>query len=349
MATAKKKKTTSVLPIILILLLIALAAAVLYFTPVTDPRPYMEVEGENLELIALPVHDGDIVIHNGFTLKYAEEFEQPYWVAYVLTPEETVVKAVSRQDNFRADPAIATGSATLADYKSSGYDRGHLAPFADLSWSEESASDSFLLSNMSPQAGSLNRGRWADLESVIRTFSLSGPVCVVTGPVLTDGPYKTIGENKVAVPKYFYKVVLFYSGERSRAIGFLLPNEACKEPLQSYAVSVDYIEQLTGLDFFSMLPDDVEDVLESTYDTDLWDFTEYSAKVAKSYGYDPDTATVSPVQVTSFEIRKEPETFQEQVLYFLYVNFSSLKIELLELFGYSLDTVKDVTAALVHR
>lgn len=347
MAKAKKKK--SILPVIIVILLIVLAAAVFYFTPVTDPRQFTEVEGENLELIALPANDGDIVIHNGFTLRYSEEHEQPYWVAYVLTPGETVVKAVSRDDNFRADPAISTGSATLADYKGSGYDRGHLAPFADLSWSEESASDSFLLSNMSPQAGSLNRGRWADLESVIRTFSLSGPICVVTGPVLTDGPYKTIGENKVSVPNYYYKVILFYSGQRSRAIGFLLPNEACKEPLQSYAVSVDYIEQLTGIDFFSLLPDDVEDVLESSYDTDLWDFTEYSAKVAKSYGYDPDSTTVEPVQATSFEIRNDPETLQEQILYFLYVNFSSIKIELLELFGYSLDTVKDITAALVHR
>lgn len=347
MSKAKKKK--SILPVIIVILLIVLAAAVFYFTPVTDPRQFTEVEGENLELIALPANDGDIVIHNGFTLRYSEEHEQPYWVAYVLTPEETVVKAVSRDDNFRADPAISTGSATLADYKGSGYDRGHLAPFADLSWSEESASDSFLLSNMSPQAGSLNRGRWADLESVIRTFSLSGPICVVTGPVLTDGPYKTIGENKVSVPNYYYKVILFYSGQRSRAIGFLLPNEACKEPLQSYAVSVDYIEQLTGIDFFSLLPDDVEDVLESSYDTDLWDFTEYSAKVAKSYGYDPDSTTVEPVQATSFEIRNDPETPQEQILYFLYVNFSSIKIELLELFGYSLDTVKDITAALVHR
>lgn len=347
MAKAKKKK--SILPVIIVILLIVLAAAVFYFTPVTDPRQFTEVEGENLELIALPANDGDIVIHNGFTLRYSEEHEQPYWVAYVLTPGETVVKAVSRDDNFRADPAISTGSATLADYKGSGYDRGHLAPFADLSWSEESASDSFLLSNMSPQAGSLNRGRWADLESVIRTFSLSGPICVVTGPVLTDGPYKTIGENKVSVPNYYYKVILFYSGQRSRAIGFLLPNEACKEPLQSYAVSIDYIEQLTGIDFFSLLPDDVEDVLESSYDTDLWDFTEYSAKVAKSYGYDPDSTTVEPVQATAFEIRNDPETPQDQILYFLYVNFSSIKIELLELFGYSLDTVKDITAALVHR
>ena len=348
MAKAKKKKS-SILPLIIIVVLIVIAAALLYFTPVKDPRQTMEVEGDNLELIALPSNDSDIIVHNGFTLKYSEEHEQPYWVAYVLTPEETVVKAVSRSDNFRADPAIPTGSATLADYKGSGYDRGHLAPFADLSWSEESASDSFLLSNMSPQAGSLNRGRWADLESVIRTFSLSGPICVVTGPVLTDGPYKTIGQNKVAVPNYFYKVVLFYSGQKSRAIGFLLPNEACKEPLKSYAVSVDYIEQLTGIDFFSMLPDDVEDVLESSFDTDLWDFSDYSAKVAASYGYSADTAKVTPIQVTTFEIRKDPQTAEEKILYFLYVNFSSIKIELLELFGYSLDTVKDITAALVHR
>lgn len=332
---AKRKKKSPALPILLVLLIIALAVVIFIYTPVTDPRTIASGEAMDLELLALPVNDGDLIVHTGYTLKYSEEHEQPYWVAYVLTPQETVTKAVSRKDNFRADPSVPTGSAELSDYRSSGYDRGHLAPFADLSWSEESASDSFYLSNMSPQAGSFNRGRWADLESVVRTFSLSGPVCIVTGPVLTDGPYETIGKNRVSVPKYFYKAILFYDGPESRAIAFLMPNEACKDSLQSYAVSVDYIEDITELDFFSLLPDDLEDRVEASFDVSFWDFMPYSDKLAGSYG----------IPASSFEYYQEPQTLEEQLKYFLYINFSDIKIAITGLFGYSVEQI----AALAHR
>ena len=316
---------------VLLLLLTALCVLVFIYTPVTDPRTLATGSSDHvadLEKIAIPANDGGLTLHTGYTLKYSEEHEQPYWVAYVLTPAETVVKVTDREDNFRADPAIITGSATLADYRGSGYDRGHLAPFADLSWSEQSASDSFYLSNMSPQAPALNRGRWQDLEAMVRTFSLSGPICVVTGPVLTDGPYKTIGENRVSVPNYFYKAILYHDGTQTRAIGFILPNSNCPDKVQSYAVTIDDVEAMTGLDFFPLLPDDIENAAEATFDLSQWDFTPYSDKLAASYGYDisamsPDT----PVSVTTY---KDPQTPQEIVLYFLYSNFAPLKLEILE-------------------
>ena len=108
--------------------------------------------------------NGQIVYHNGFSLQYSEQREQPIWIVYELIKEEVVSKAISRTDNFRPDHSIKTGSATLADYKASGYDRGHLAPAADMGHSKESMSDSFYLSNMSPQVPQFNRGIWKKLE-----------------------------------------------------------------------------------------------------------------------------------------------------------------------------------------
>lgn len=249
---------TKVLLIILLVLIGILVVTSLRTHP--EPETFEEID---LEELVLPANNGDLIVHNGYTLCYSEEHEQPFWVAYVLTPEEVNSQPIKRKDNFRSDPAISTESAQLSDYKGSGFDRGHLAPYADLSYSEESAQDSFYLSNMSPQEGSFNRGKWAQLEALVRTFAEEEPMCIVTGPVLTDGPYQTIGKNKVSVPNYFYKVVLDYYGDDVKATAYLLPNAKCDKDLKEYVVTVDRVEQLTGLDFFPLLPDDIENILES--------------------------------------------------------------------------------------
>ena len=217
---------------------------------------------------------GDHEVHEylGFTLCYRESYENPEWVAYTLTKEE--LNAVTgRTEDFRSDTNISTGSATLKDYRGSGYDRGHMAPAADMEWSHESASESFLLSNMSPQAPQLNRGLWKDLESQVRTWAKKfGEVTVVTGPVLEHdaSAYSAIGENKVSVPEYYYKVLLAQSKNGKIATAFILPNRKCEGTIWDYCVSVDEVEERTGLDFFSMLSDSEEEKLESEIKTDGW-------------------------------------------------------------------------------
>ncbi len=135
-----------------------------------------------------------------------------------------------RGDDFRSDPLIPSESASLNDYRGSGYDRGHLIPAADLSWSEEAMSGSFYLSNMSPQEGQFNRGIWSKLEATVRNFAdTEGSIYVVTGPVLSDGPYDTIGENEVSIPNQYYKVILDYREPDLKSIAFLLPNEGSKK------------------------------------------------------------------------------------------------------------------------
>lgn len=214
-----------------------------------------------------------IVDREGYALGYSEEHEPARWVIYHMTYEEATTKATARNDNFREDPEIPSGSATLADYKRSGYDRGHLAPAADMAYSVKTMDESFYMSNMSPQKGPFNQGIWRELEALVRSFAITErDVYIVTGPILpkTKTPETiTIGPSKVTVPEAYYKIV-WDRTEPMKMIGFVLPNEGSSEPLQSFTVSVDKVEELTGLDFFSEIPQPQQEHLERTFTIDAW-------------------------------------------------------------------------------
>lgn len=225
-----------------------------------------------IDLLELPnlVDDEVIIEHTGFRLVYSETHEQAKWIAYEFTKAETI-KKVDRSDDFRSDPKVLTGSATSTDYKGSGFDRGHLAPAGDLSWSADAMSCSFFYSNMSPQTPSFNRGIWKKLEEQVRDWAkLCDTIYVVTGPVLEDS-LPTIGENKVSIPKYYYKVILEYKSNSTKAIGFILSNEKSSFPLSNFIVSVDSVEKMTGIDFFHQLPDSIESEIEKSACIACWE------------------------------------------------------------------------------
>ena len=223
---------------------------------------------------------GQVVKHTYYVLSYSEVHEQPEWVYYKLTAS-FVKGPVSRTDDFRPDPEVSTGSAQLYDYKGSGYDRGHLCPAGDMKLSRHSMSETFYMSNMSPQEPAFNRGIWKNLEATVRNWAVEeGEIYVVTGGVLS-GIKGTIGSNRVAVPKYYYKVIYDPSGDK-KMIALVLPNEKSIKPLQSYVVSVDSVEELTGIDFFHELNDVLENHLESSSDPSLWSFSKYSASSSHS-------------------------------------------------------------------
>lgn len=158
----------------------------------------------------------------------------------------------------------------MADYRRSGYDRGHLAPAADMKVTDEVMSESFFMSNMSPQTPYFNRGIWKQLEEKVREWvSVDDTLYIVTGPILYVG-LPTIGDNEVSVPKFYYKVILDYSLPEIKAIGFVLPNEKCEIPLENYVVPIDWIEAITGIDFFPNLSYIDEDQLESSMYAQLW-------------------------------------------------------------------------------
>jgi len=214
-------------------------------------------------------NEAEIVKHQYYILKYNEQFEQPDWVAYELK-QAHLVKNAKRANNFRADKTVLTGSAVPDDYNGSGYDRGHLLPAGDRPFSEEAMSETFYMSNMSPQEPGFNRGIWKVLEDAVRTYAENiGTMYVVTGPVNKLG-VKEIGMNKVDVPNYYYKAVLFYSDNQTQAIGFLLKNESSDLPIQNFVITIDSLEKFTGINFYHKLDDSIENNMESKVDTKFW-------------------------------------------------------------------------------
>jgi len=217
-------------------------------------------------------HTGDTILsYTGFHLAYNEQFEQAAWVAYVLTRDEIESGTIERTDNFRADTSIATGSATLADYRGSGFDRGHLAPAGDMKWDQLAMSQSFLMSNMSPQLPAFNRGIWRRLETEVRNWAMEkDSLYVITGPLfsLSDS---LIGENGVGVPDHYFKILVDLSPPDHAMIAFLLPNSGSSEELMHFAISVDSLEQLSAYDFFAGAPDqEVIEWLEGRIEPGYW-------------------------------------------------------------------------------
>ncbi len=213
-----------------------------------------------------------ILSYSGFDLGYNEQYEQAAWVAYVLTREEIESGTIDRTDNFRPDTAIASGSATLADYRGSGFDRGHLAPAGDMKWDSSAMSESFLMSNMSPQSPAFNRGVWRRLETQVRNHALEkDSIYVITGPVF-EPIDSLIGENGVGVPGQYFKVLVDLSPPDHSLIAFLLPHSGSSDPLIQFAITVDSLEQVTGYNFFAGAPDqDMLEWLERQLDLDSWD------------------------------------------------------------------------------
>ena len=228
--------------------------------------------------------DHEIRRFENYTICYRESYEQAEWSAYCISDYQ-LVKNADRSNDFRADPIISTGSADLADYRKSGFDRGHLTPAADMSFDSKAMSDTFFMSNMSPQNPQFNRGIWKDLEAQVRIWvKVFGRAYVVSGPILNKSAdeYNSIGNNNVAIPEYFYKVILvpLYEDMTDRsspndakavaAIGFVIPNQDCKDSFWDYAETIDNIERMTNLDFYSLLPDPWENKIEAQYNLDEW-------------------------------------------------------------------------------
>ena len=219
-----------------------------------------------------PVYSGEkaVIERSHYTLNYSEKHEQALWVAYKLSADSLAQQRFKRKNDFRKDPRVKTSSAALSDYKGSGYDRGHLAPAADFSYNQLALSQTFYMSNISPQRPAFNRGIWKDLEMQVRKWVQGDKeLYVVTGPVL-DKQFSTIGANNVSVPEYYYKVVLDIHKPGIKAIAFLMKNEKGTAPLKTFAVSIDEVERRTGLDFFPLIPDAMENVLEKNKSVNYW-------------------------------------------------------------------------------
>ncbi|MDD6006896.1 MAG: DNA/RNA non-specific endonuclease [Bacteroidales bacterium] len=234
------------------------------------PAPKIEIQAQGLTDVKLPSGMKNVVCHySGFTSYFNPETHIPNCVAYEIIESETTGDE-PRKKSFEADHTI-DGCAESSDYRNSGYDRGHMAPAADMKWSKEAMEESFLMTNICPQVKSLNSGIWHRLEQRVREWAArDSSIIVVCGPIFTPGkPVEQIGEIGVAVPHRFFKAL--YAPGRNIGIAFIFDNDKVKGELRKYAVTIDSVERETGLDLFYNLPDDIENEVENQCNYKLWE------------------------------------------------------------------------------
>ena len=207
--------------------------------------------------------------YEGFTLSFNKDNHTPNYVAWELAPSETD-GTQSRYNKFWQDPEIE-GCANTSDYVKSGFDRGHICPSADQKWSENAMKDCFVMANICPQDHRLNAGAWATLEKRERKWSVShGGLIIISGPIYEQADTQTIGHTKVRVPSAFFKIFLAHKLEKPEAIAVIYPNMPAHGQMTDYYMTVDEVEQITGFDFFSALPDKTEEETERTFNRKIW-------------------------------------------------------------------------------
>ena len=218
------------------------------------------------------VPHADIILNRlGYVLGYDLARRMPRWVAYAIGPTEERVPRTA----FRLDPAIASDlQAGIADYRASDFDRGHLISPADLFFRGPVATaEAFYMSTVSPQTPWLNRNLWRVLESHVRetVASRQQPAFVIAGPLFIapedEQPFKfdTIGQGRIPIPTHFFRIIATYDRDHGIAtVGLIAPNatDGTME-LDSYLVTINEIEEKSGLDFFPLLDDHLEEQLEA--------------------------------------------------------------------------------------
>ncbi|MFN7924622.1 MAG: DNA/RNA non-specific endonuclease [Bryobacteraceae bacterium] len=223
----------------------------------------LAAQPDRFGLPACAAEDQELSPRSEFVLCHSSSTKTALWTAHEIKPENLASRPAARRRHFRRDHALRMSGATDADYRNSGWVRGHLVPAADVAWNEQSFADSFLLSNAVPQDGSLNSGKWRVLEDSIRRLaSASDFVVVFSGPIFCQSIGR-IGASGVAIPCELYKVAIAGRASELRAYAVILPNGGNPaESIDRFAVSVAEVERRTGLDFISALPRPLQSELE---------------------------------------------------------------------------------------
>ena len=211
-----------------------------------------------------------IIERGDFIVGWSPSLRHPLWVAYHV-PKEKVYEAWKRP-GFRADPD-APGSPPAGAYKSSGYDRGHMAPNHAIAtrFGPDAQKSTFYTSNVAPQRPSLNRGPWREMEHRIADLWTAkyGEIWVIVGCV--PGGDEDRLPSGVGVPKAFWQVIAAQTDDGVRALAVYMPKNI---PFSAFPVhnivTVDELERRTGLDFFPDMPDFLQKPLEADLPTRLW-------------------------------------------------------------------------------
>ena len=237
--------------------------------------------------------DEQILSRKAYTTSYNCNTKCPNWVAWHLTSEHTdgpfprkgvpyysnngIVEGIGSvtqetcRNGYFVDIEAKEPRQLLSDWtRDYNMSHGHMCPAGDNKWDKAAMNQSFLLTNMCPQNERLNGGGWKKLEEKCRTWANQyGDIYIVAGPIFSEPITRTLGEGKIAVPDAFFKVVLCLEGT-PKAIGFLYKNDSSSQSIRECSCSIDNIEELTGLDFFYSLPDDIENIVESDSNLSKW-------------------------------------------------------------------------------
>ena len=173
---------------------------------------------------------------------YSETMRIPLAVSWYLTGNHVTGSYRRKGVAFHPDEEVKGSPVTTFDYMQSGYSRGHMCPSGDNKWSQRAQEESFLMTNICPQNGKLNGGDWNDLEVQCRTWA----------------------------KRYDRVYIVLRTGKYPAAIGFIYENNGSNQPMGQAVRSVDEIEQLTGMDFFSALDDDIENRIEAKSNISDW-------------------------------------------------------------------------------
>ena len=217
-----------------------------------------------------------------YSLEYSYKYKHSYWIAYRF--DNTTGGNVGRNEAYKPYPELPSQyAAKHNDYTNSGYTRGHLCASSDRQYSKEANQQTFYMSNISPQSGNgfnQSGSAWNTGEDKVQAWGYNisrstDTLYVVKGGTIGEGMIKGYIKNEIAIPKYFFMAVLFRSGDNYKAIGFYMPHENLKDDPdkkdpKKYLMSIDALEQETGIDFFHNLPDNIENTVEATYNVNDW-------------------------------------------------------------------------------
>lgn len=215
--------------------------------------------------------DEQILTRASYIVSYNKKTKCPNWVAWRLTREHANGD-VSRMGNaFHEDQEVPAPRALNADYKQSGFSRGHMCPAGDNKWDREVMYETFLLSNVCPQNANLNSGLWNQIEISCRRWAEKyDDIYIICGPMyFKSKEMQYIGENNVAIPDAFFKVILCLNGD-PKCIGFICRNTDGNKKKDMYVNTLEEVERLTGLHFFPQLDPETRKLVESEADISMW-------------------------------------------------------------------------------
>lgn len=208
-----------------------------------------------------------------YSVSYNNITRQPNWVMWQLTGEHVMKRKDDVWNEYREDTELPSEiRSTLADYASSGYDRGHMCPGGDCNWDDEGRDETFVLSNMCPQNPNLNRGDWKEIEMACRKWAQQyGSIYIVCGPIfLRSKQHERIGANQIPVPEAFFKVVLCAESSNPKGIGFICRNTDGNRKKDFYVNSIRQVERVVGYKFFPSLNDSIKNIIYDMDDINMW-------------------------------------------------------------------------------